>query len=269
MPTSGGPYDPRNYTQHANSRSGPTMTHRGGSFDPKGFAVEPVSCDAKVAGEATTPIAQAISIQTNCVAQHREYLDQIEAQQNPDPRVLVDQRARAQLEAQRKAFAQTEAAQFATERAPKVAAERAAEADRRLESSIAAFRQDGDAAQQARNSRQWESVTRLLDSQSPGEAVATAARLLDNATTAELSVLCEQLPGYLESKKLDREWIVPALTRRPEISDVATEVLNARKAKAIVESNAARLRQGITEGHSPYVPLLDAGPFDPDAVAVQ
>lgn len=202
MPTSGGPYDPRDYTRHTNSRgiNPAAITHRGGSFDPKGFAVEPVSCNAKVAGEATTPIAQAISIQTNCVEQHREYLDHIDAQQNPDPRVPVDQRALAQLDAQRKAFAQTEAAQFATERAPKVAAERAAQAEARLEQSIAAFRQDGDSAQEQRNTRQWESVTRLLDSQTPGEAVATAARLLDNATTAELSVLVEACPPICKAR---------------------------------------------------------------------
>jgi hypothetical protein len=264
-------WDPRDYGQRrATGRSvSPNMMHRGGSFDPKGFVVEPVSCNAKMAGEATTPIAQAISIQANCADQYRQYLDQLDAQRDGDPRALADPRARAQHEHQRRAFGTTEAARFATERAPKVAADRAAQAEARLEQSLAGLRQDGHAATETRRTRQWDSVTRLLDSQTPGEAVATAARLLDNASTPELSVLCEQLPAYLESKGLDGGWILPALTRRSEISDVATEVVNARKAKAIVDSNAARLRQGISEGHAPYAALLDAAPFDPDAVVSQ
>jgi hypothetical protein len=243
------------------------MTHRGGSFDSRGFVVEPVSANAKIDPEASTPIAQAISGQAHCVEQHREYLDQLDASRDHDPRVFQDQRSRAQHEQQKRAFGQTEAAKFATEHAPKVAADRAAQAEARLEQSIAGFQQPGDSAQEQRNSRQWEAATRLLDSQTPGEAVATAARLLDNASTAELSVLLEQLPSYLQSKSLDHDWIIPALTRRPEVSEVATEVVNARKAKAVVDGNAARLKQGIEQGHAPYVQLLDAAPFDPDSVA--
>jgi hypothetical protein len=269
---SGGPFDPRQYGQHSNSRTSvcpPVVAQRAGSFDPRGFTIEPVQCNARVSGE--TPIAQAISAQAYCRDAHRDYLDSLDAARDPDPRALQDPRAQAQLQQQKRAFGTTEAAKFATERAPQVAADRAAQAERQLEQQLAGLRQDGDAAQEQRNTRQWESASRLLDSQTPGEAVATAARLLENASTAELSVLCEQLPSYLQSKGLDKskgfdpDWMLPVLTKRPELADAATEVAMTRQAKAIVDGNARRIKQCIAEGHSPYAPLLDAANFDPDA----
>ena len=202
MPTSGGYRDhPRDYTRHTNSRgiNPAAITHRGGSFDPKGFAVEPVSCNAKVAGEATTPIAQAISIQTNCVEQHREYLDHIDAQQNPDPRVPVDQRALAQLDAQRKAFDKPGSAIR----------------HRTRTQSSGRTRRPGRGPTGTEHRRippRWRQRPRATQyppmgigdpathSQTPGEAVATAARLRTTPRPQSSSVLVEACPPICKAR---------------------------------------------------------------------
>jgi hypothetical protein len=265
-----GPFDPRSYGRHANSRSDghhAITADRGGAFNPSGFTVEPVQCHTKVTGE--TPIAQAVSMQSHCVEQHKAYLESLDAAAR-DPRALADPKARAQFEHQRRAFGQTEAAVSATTKARRLAADRTAEAEQRLGERLAALRVDGDAAQEHRNDRAAEAITQSLSDKAPAEALATAARMLENASTAELSILTEQLlgtacvPGYLERKGLDRDWVLPVLERRPEVADVATEVVRTRQAKSLVDSNASRIEKGIAEGHAPYLPLLDALNFDVD-----
>jgi hypothetical protein len=61
---------------------------------------------------------------------------------------------------------------------------------------------DGDTATELRAQRTWDRARRVLDSRDGGKLAHAAQQALSSADAAELGVLAEELPSYLQSRGL-------------------------------------------------------------------
>jgi hypothetical protein len=116
--------------------------------------------------------------------------------------------------------------------------------------------------QENRARRVWDRYVRLLDSQSGPAQVSAAARdLVASADPADIPVLREELPAYLDAKQAPRDWLPAALAAKvPAAAQAAAEVKLKAKQLDMLRSNHARLTNAIAKD-------VDAPPlFDPSTV---
>jgi len=125
---------------------------------------------------------------------------------------------------------------------------------------LAGLSQDGDVAQELRNSRTWERERRKLDAaQANPQAFAMARRAVEDADAATLSVLLQELPSYLESRGITSEWVNPVVTQKiPALDEAQRTVQRAQQAQQIVNYDVAALRNGFTTASARNYPRCAA-----------
>jgi hypothetical protein len=117
--------------------------------------------------------------------------------------------------------------------------------------------------QENRARRVWDRYVRLLDSKSGPAQVSAAARdLVASADPADIPVLREELPAYLDAKQAPRDWLPAALAAKvPAAAQAAAEAKLKAKQLDMLRSNHARLTNSIVKD-------VDAPPlFDPSTVS--
>jgi hypothetical protein len=118
---------------------------------------------------------------------------------------------------------------------------------------------------EARASRVWARAVRLLDSKpSPPEVSAAARDLVANADPADVAVLREELPSYLDSRSAPSDWLDTALAQKiPGAADAVAESKLKAKQLAVVRSNHDRLVHAVkADMEAPYL-------VDPSTVSAE
>ncbi len=133
------------------------------------------------------------------------------------------------------------------------AAERQAEADRKLESVRAGLTPKGDnVAALMRQQAKWDAERKVLDSkESLGAAAAAAAKAIENATDAEeVSVYARELPKYFEARGYeDMGFVDRALTARvPEYAAAQQEQREERVYAQVTDYTAGYLERCAASG---------------------
>jgi hypothetical protein len=130
---------------------------------------------------------------------------------------------------------------------------------------LAGLSPDGDSSQELRNSRAWVREKRKLDAAGSNPlALSLARQALERADAATLGVLLQELPAYLESRKIPVDWVNPVVTQKlPELGQAQHQVHQAQQAKVVLDHDIAAIRKGIQSGHPPSF-LVDPSRFDPD-----
>jgi hypothetical protein len=145
--------------------------------------------------------------------------------------------------------------------------QRRAEADQHYADLIAAKILKGDAAQEERNTRYAKRVERELEAaKSPGERVAVAQRMLEQADGPQLGVLCEELPSLFPGA--GAAWL-PGKLREvdAELAAAAEDVRRASQVAAMSKVAAGWVRNGFQTGVPPSQVSNLAGAvskYDPD-----
>lgn len=152
---------------------------------------------------------------------------------------------------------------------------------KQLPAALSAVAADADQAQQrvrdtlnsatvkpedeARASRVWARAVRLLDSKSSPPEVSSAARqLVEEAGPADVAVLREELPSYLESRQAPSDWLDTALAQKiPGAADAVAESNLKAKQLAAVRSNHDRIVHAVKADVDP--PYL----VDPSTVSAE
>jgi hypothetical protein len=218
--------------------------------------------------KAETPAALAFQAYREAVDAQRDLNAEIDAQWDaerrmpPDERVLTEKAVR-----DKKAEIRTSPAARVVDMGEHAVLQRRAEADARYADLIAAKIQQGDSAQESRNTRFAQRIQRELDAaKSPGERVAVAQRMLEKADPAQLGVLVEELPsqfpdtqaGWLEAKLREID---------PQLADAAEDCRRAGQVAAMSNYAASSVRHGFATGTPPtqISRLAAAVPtYDPD-----
>jgi hypothetical protein len=191
--------------------------------------------------DASLPPAQrAHALQTAAVQQYSQW----RAAHSPDidPNVLRQNAG---------AFA---AAPVITKQLPAALSDVAADADQakqRVRDTLSGATVKPD--DEARASRVWARYVRLLDSKpSPPEVSAAARELVANADPADVAVLREELPSYLESRSAPSDWLDSALAQRiPGAADAAAESRLKQKQLAVVRDNHERILHTVKADVAP------------------
>jgi len=109
-----------------------------------------------------------------------------------------------------------------------------------------------DAGAQLAAQRQWNGAKSALDQQgSVGNVYNAARRMVDNATPAELSVLNEELVGYLESRNQPTSWIADAIAAKSAPVAHANEAANIADRKLRKLQHNSRLTETAYRNHKP------------------
>jgi hypothetical protein len=95
----------------------------------------------------------------------------------------------------------------------------------------------------------WARAVRLPVSKSGPAQVSSAARdLVANADPADIPVLSEELPSYLDARQAHRDWLPATLAAKiPGAANAVTEAKVKSKALAILRSNHTRLRNAMSK----------------------
>jgi hypothetical protein len=244
-------WDPRDFGQKSTRAvpNGLAMSHRAGRALPPP-PVPVIDQPVKVAPDATTVTAQVMSAQNNYYQFARDHF----ASRNPADEI--------EMKLDNAAVANTELACAATQLGPAaIKAQVVDPTQQALDEAIASKRILGDPAEETRMSRFWSGFQGELDSKTKGaEVVTTAQKRLESADGTELSVLYEQLPGYLRAKGIDDSFILPTLARRPEMKPYADNVIAANKALHVAQCNATMLERAVKDGRVPQA-LISTIPF--------
>jgi hypothetical protein len=122
----------------------------------------------------------------------------------------------------------------------------------------------GDTESEIRATRYWNRAKALLDSSKAGP-VGAAQNLITSADRADLGVLLEELPAYLQARGTSTDWIDEALAQAvPEYSSARAQLTQAQQGLTVVRRNAESLRKSLSEpGHRPFFVKYDRK-FDPD-----
>ena len=109
---------------------------------------------------------------------------------------------------------------------------------------------------------------RLLRKLDAADAPVTVAQhALEHADAADLPVLLEELPSYLESRGLPTGFINPLVAKiRPEVAHAADRLWKARQAAVIGHTTAQTIRNGVHQGAPPRCLMApgDVAKYDPD-----
>ena len=236
--------DPRTY-EHRESPEEREMTVNGlraneQPFTPKGDTV----------------VGQAYSAIQKVHQEHRNYLDAVDR----DDRFTDEARQDAIA-----GFKDTPAAKYLGDIEAAVD-QRVTLAQTEYQRQLANLSQDGDTAQELRNSRTWERERRKLDAaESNPLALSLARQALEAADPATLSTLMQEIPSYLESRNIPTDWINPVVTQKvPELGEAQRRATLANQAKSVVDYDIAAIRTGIQKGYPP-TQLVNPAKYDPDA----
>ena len=125
-----------------------------------------------------------------------------------------------------------------------------AEADAQQASDRASAALDGLAVApeaEARALRVWSRVMRTLDSKSGPARISAAARdVVANADPADIAVLRDELPAYLDGKGAPSDWLPAALAAKvPSAAEAATEAKLKLKRLGALHSNHDRLTRAF------------------------
>jgi hypothetical protein len=133
--------------------------------------------------------------------------------------------------------------------------------------AIAALSPLGDTAEELRNGRVWDRTERKLAAATDAGSVTNAARqALEQATPAELGVLLQEIPSYLESVGAPTDWVHKVVAAKaPEVAKARCKLDAAKQARVLTHHGAKLVRDGIRNGHPPtQLHLLDPSKYDPD-----
>jgi hypothetical protein len=129
---------------------------------------------------------------------------------------------------------------------------------------------DGDAAAEQRATRYWNRVKSVLDSRTDtGQTFKASEQALAGASRAELGVLLQELPSYLEARGQTADWIDAAVDQHvPELAKARSQHARAEKAYILTQHNAKVLHDRFAiAAPAAYrkPPIVDARAHDPDA----
>ncbi|MGO9284058.1 MAG: hypothetical protein ACLP75_14000 [Mycobacterium sp.] len=203
--------------------------------------------------QGDTVVAQAFSAVEKVREEHRNHLQAVDS--NDD---LTDE-ARARAVA---AFKDEPAAKY-LDVVQEAVNQRAAEAQARYDAQLAGLSKDGDAAQESRNLRIRDRVIDTL--KSSDSPVIAAQQMTERATTEELSVILQEVPSFLENRRLPTGFIQAVVEQKlPELAAARREVTRAEQAKTVVDYDIQAIRSGIQSGYPPKQ-LVNPLRYDPDA----
>jgi hypothetical protein len=252
-----GPGDPRGvYARYSNPDEPPApYTINGKVVDTNPGWAEPRPV-APVPTQPETVVSQAYSGLQQVRQAHQRHLEEV--YRNAD---------RLSEEGRRDAIADFRNSQAAKllDQIDAAADQRLAQAQNDYAQQLKGLTQPGDAAQETRNSRTWDRELRKLEAaKDSGSVINVARQALESSSGAELGVLMEQMPSYLESRKVPTEWINPVVTQQhPALGEAQWKANQAQQAATLLHYNAMRIRNGIHNGSPPNY-LVDPSKFDPD-----
>ncbi len=226
-------------------------------------------------GLSGTAVEQAEDVFKYVALTHTRYLGQLEGDRHRYSETGFAEQAAA--------FGETAAAKAVDSAVERVQA-RADQAQAAVDRMRASFIKLGDAAQESRNLRYWNRTRALLDTADTGSKFTAAEELLGKADRAELSVLLEELPSYLQShigpmgaetkhklglsKDADwSDWIDITYMPRvvPEYGKARDRLANATKALMATHHSAGAIKQAIAAGRRINErTLASAHKYDPD-----
>lgn len=181
--------------------------------------------------------------------EHGKYLDRVEP--------LADQFTPQGLDAQRRAFGDSEAAR-AVDNAEQLAAGRVAEAESAYAAAYKAQVSQGDSLQHQTITQRLERQIGHADDTAKAE---TARKLIAEAHDTERRVLLSELPSFGVPPAVVEAAAVKAV---PELAEAAAQVTKARQSQALISNDARRIRQAIGEGRRLSVAPVDPKSYDPD-----
>jgi spore coat protein CotF len=136
-----------------------------------------------------------------------------------------------------------------------------------VDASLKALSPVGDTAEELRNDRAWGRTERkLAAAKDIGKVTQTARQALEQANPAELGVLLQQIPSYLESVGAPTNWINDVVAHKvPELAEKRDTLATAKQAQAMNRTAAKLVLDGIRDGSPPtQLHRLDPSRFDPD-----
>lgn len=168
------------------------------------------------------------------------------------------------------AFAETPAAR-SIETAEQAVADREAQARAEFDAQRAALVQPGDSAEELRNQRYLDRTKAKWEAAGSGATAAIRSDIA-SATPAQLGVLAEEVPAYLEAKGLPTDWLSSQFEQAaPELAAAQRKLHHASQARAVIGVDAAKLRNAMQRGTPlPAAALVDprkcngGNGFDPD-----
>lgn len=225
-------------------------------------------------GLTGTAVERAEGTFEHAIQAHTRYLDQLK-----QDRHRYSESGYAEQAAM---FSETAAAK-AVDAAVQTVQARADQAQAAVDKMRASFVKPGDAAQESRNLRYWNRTRAVLDTAKTGGKFTAAEALLNKADRAELSVLLEELPSYLQvhigpmddstKHRLDlpkdadwADWIDAVYVPRavPEYGQAKAKLAKANKAATITRHSADMIKKSITDGRALPRLFASAHNHDPD-----
>jgi hypothetical protein len=223
----------------------------GGGARPDHRAPVPVHWDAKAGG--STAYQSSHNLLQAVVSEQGKYLEQIaHMKQDMTPEGY---------DKQRRAFGSSAAARRVDE-AQQMAHNRTAQAADDLDNAVlSSVAQPGTPEAESRAIRTTNRAERVLVS--TDDAHGTVRRLIAEAPDAATrGVLAQELPTLAG---VDPAFIKQVLIETDPVATArAEELRKCQAAQMIVDADAARVRNGIAEGHTPLVSLTDPVKYDPD-----
>lgn len=166
-------------------------------------------------------------------------------------------------------FADTDAGR-SIDAAVTLATDRRDAAKAAIDGVLAELSPDGDTAAELRATRYWDRTRRVLANVKDSGLILAAEKLIDGAKPDQLGTLIQELGPYMESRGVPSDAALKVVFYRklPEYRAAHEALIQAEKARTVIEANAKNLRGLITGTRAPAgyrrpIPV-DARKYDPD-----